>query len=167
MALVVIVIRLSGVANSSGSSSWSPIGDVAGTPTELFYVYPNIYVRTSDDLLYVCDRRQKICSPTDLDTTPSDTLDEHYCDKPEIDLSDTPGKVVASLSIRECAADGYVEHHMIALDDGTIWTQSSGSNAISTIFQFICMAGGFVGLLVYLYIFWRSIRHQAQEKAKR
>jgi hypothetical protein len=165
MTLVGVIF---GSALTNSSNSWDSIGKVPGTVTELFYVYPNIYARTSDDALYACDKRQKLCSAIDLNAVPSDSLDETYCSKPKVDVSQAPGNVVASTATKSCGADGYVESQIVALADGSIWVRYTSWNGFSMIFQFVCIAaGGFVGLVIGLYMFWRSRRHETQEKAKR
>lgn len=159
---IVGIIFVSALTNSS--ISWSSIGKVQGTVAELFYVYPSIYVRTSDNLLYACDQHQKSCSPVDSSDIPADSLDETCRHKPKIDLALAPSKVVASSVTSECGAYGTVESHMIACDDGTIWIRYRSWN----IFSMVCPAlGGFIGLIVGLLIFLRSLRHKSQEKRKR
>jgi hypothetical protein len=150
------------------SGPWNSIGKVPGTVTELFYVWPSIYVKTSNDLYYACDQQQKSCSPVAPNTVPEDSSEETYCYKPEINVSKAPGKVVASYATKVCHNHGYVELQIAALDDGSIWIQHNSWGAFLIIFQFLGLAlGGFIGLVVGLHLFLRSHRNQAQEKHKR
>jgi hypothetical protein len=84
-----------------------------------------VYIRAEDDNLYVCHlltTRQvgenARCAQTDAAPAPINSL---LCRVPNAWKPSPPGKVVDELSVRNCAANGYVDTHFIVIEDGTVW----------------------------------------------
>jgi hypothetical protein len=142
--------------------SWHFVAKVSGTPSQIMSSeYPHIYVKTSDNLLFFCDAVDKVCSPIGNQIPLLASDPNTGCDKQALSTSLPPGKVVTSLAV-ECGIDGY---HVIALEDGGIWTQ--GDSLFSALTAFMCGTfGAFAGMYIGFIYLTLSLLFGARPRAK-
>jgi hypothetical protein len=151
--------------------SWDFVSKVPKTATQLIYDYPHFYVKTSDNLIYSCQGHSRhICEPIKSYVEPQDIYKYHFCGEPNSLTPLVPGTVTASLVVRECAPDGHVDIHIIALEDGSIWewyqfSGGLGSELIPLMFIAIGAVGG-LAVGIPLFAFWHLFRPSARMKAK-
>jgi hypothetical protein len=145
---------------------WDYVGKVPGIPTELFYrshdyIKP-IYVRTLSDQTFSCDRVAQTCI---LAVPDSDLPFEAYESDSLTPLP--PGTVITSLVGKDGGYEWIYKRHIIALDDGSIWTWVEG--AFDDLAPYVC---GFIGAAMgvvfglMFYTFWVIFRPRPRTKIK-
>jgi hypothetical protein len=174
--MIGIVIGIGIFAYSNKPKVWEFVGSVPETPTEVFYVYPHIYVKTSDNLMYSCEEDSETCTPTEAEIV-LNALDNSYrsyrSSTPDLPTSLPRGPIATSWAERMQYAEGYSERFIVVLEDGTIWTQSGGGNGLEGLLPYvlcglviaIALALGFFVFLISFLISYLSHRY-SREKAK-
>jgi hypothetical protein len=141
---------------------WTYVGQVAGMPTEIFYeVYGPIYVRTSNKETFACDMKTQTCV---IDTEARD-FDRFYqaVQKWKELTPFAPGTVVVSSVWWQPWGDYGLLQHIIAIDDGRIWTWAKMPDYSPFIGGLIYGALSFVVGIVFLIFLWLR---RPQQKAK-
>jgi hypothetical protein len=98
----------------------------------LAYQFPKVFLETDDNNIYSCepldhwqlvdptrDRSRNICARAGLPQQVG--YKRPFCPDPNQLTPLVPGRVIDTLSLRDCGVDGYVDIHFILLDDGTVW----------------------------------------------
>ncbi len=77
------------------------------------------------------------------------------CGEPNPHTPLVPGRVVDSWAYRDCGADGFVDEHFVALDDGTIWewdNYQGGIGFFSTLLFYAIFATAFGAVVSILML---------------
>lgn|GEM_PF-5092527 len=152
---------------------WDYVGKVPGIPSHIYYFAAQDYgynkpilIETSRKLAFTCNLVIQVCNPTE-DLGPS--LRFIGFPDPNLLAPLPPGTVVASTIGMDGELSEFYYRHIVALDDGSIWIWTRGSydELKPYIWAVIgAAAGGFIGLLIGIFMFWQSLRHESQEKMK-
>lgn len=94
--------------------------------------------------------------------TPPDEY-EYDCGIPDNQLF-KQGKVVDSFAVRECFVDGFIDHHFVLLEDGTVWAKTIGHSAMEGSNNFVMLTAATIGGgLLFLLIGIRIVQRKRSQ----
>lgn len=93
---------------------------------------------------------------------------EYDCGTPNNQLF-KQGKVIDSFAVRECFVDGFTDHHLVLLEDGTVWAKTVGHSAMEGSNNFMMLTaatigGGLLFLLIGIRIVQKKRLQILEEK---